>query len=54
MPICGRTWNQMGEIDMKRQPGKAKLPRGKMPPGTRVHEDKKKEKKRRWCREKGK
>jgi hypothetical protein len=35
---------------MKRQPGKPKLPRGKMPPGTRVHKDKKKEANKKWCR----
>ena len=35
---------------MKRQPGKAKLPRGEMPPGTRVHKDKKKQNSRTKCR----
>jgi hypothetical protein len=31
--------------------GKPKLPRGKMPPGTRVHTDRKKEANKKWCRD---
>ena len=35
---------------MKMKTEKPRLPRGKMPPPTRVHKDRKKEANKRWCR----